>query len=61
MNYEGIEYVVRASLGHNQWIVLIYYPDNADGNATTFNFDGSKHEQEHQRDAASVNGCSDSG
>src|SRR5262245_51061117 len=36
MNYEGIEYVVRASLGHNH--VLIYYP-NAEGNAATFNFD----------------------
>jgi hypothetical protein len=42
MNYEGIEYVVRASLGHNQWVVLIYYPDNADGNAVTFSFDGPK-------------------
>jgi hypothetical protein len=44
MNYEGIEYVVRASLGQNQWVVLIYYPDNADGNAAMFNFDGSRHE-----------------
>jgi hypothetical protein len=24
--------------------VLIYYPDNAEGNAATFNFDGPKHE-----------------
>ena len=44
MNYEGIEYVVRASIGHNQWVVLIYYPDNAEGNAATFNFEGPKHE-----------------
>jgi hypothetical protein len=42
MNYEGIEYVVRASLGHNQWVVLIYYPDNSDGHAARFDFDGSK-------------------
>jgi hypothetical protein len=42
MNYEGIEYVVRASLGHNQWVVLIYYPDNSEGHAARFDFDGSK-------------------
>src|SRR5262249_22681861 len=44
VKYEGIDYVVRASLGHNQWVVLIYYPDNAEGNAATFNFEGPKHE-----------------
>jgi hypothetical protein len=44
MIYEGIEYIVRASLGRNQWAVMIYYPDNADENATLFNYDGSKDE-----------------
>jgi hypothetical protein len=42
MDYEGIEYVVRASLGPDQWVVLIYYPDNTAGNAAIFNFNGSK-------------------
>jgi hypothetical protein len=36
------EYVVRASLGHNQWVVLIYYPHNSDGHAARLDFDGSK-------------------
>jgi hypothetical protein len=25
MNYEGIEYVIRASLGRDEWVLLIYY------------------------------------
>jgi hypothetical protein len=37
-----IEYVVRASLGHNQWVVLIYYPDNSDGHAARLDFDGAR-------------------
>jgi hypothetical protein len=40
--------------------VLIYYPDNADGNAAMFNFDGSNTKQGQQRDAASRIGWSDS-
>jgi hypothetical protein len=42
MDHEGVEYVVRASLGPDQWVVLIYYPDNTAGNAAIFNFNGSK-------------------
>jgi hypothetical protein len=26
MNYEGIEYVIRAGLGRNEWAVAIYFP-----------------------------------
>jgi hypothetical protein len=29
MNYEGIDYVVRPSLGRDQWTLLIYFSDNA--------------------------------
>src|SRR4029453_3674970 len=27
MHYEGVEYVVRASLGRDEWTLLIYFPD----------------------------------
>ena len=29
MLYEGVEYVVRASLGRDEWALLIYFPDKA--------------------------------
>ena len=35
MIYEQIEYQVRASLGRNEWVILIYYPHNAYGKSTT--------------------------
>jgi hypothetical protein len=42
MVYEQIDYQVRASLGRNEWVILIYYPDNADGKSTTAKFTGTK-------------------
>ena len=27
MNYEGIEYVIRAGLGRNEWTIVISFPD----------------------------------
>ena len=27
MNYEGIEFSVRAGLGRNEWVVTIQFPD----------------------------------
>jgi hypothetical protein len=27
MTYEGIEFVIRAGLGRNEWAVTIYFPD----------------------------------
>jgi hypothetical protein len=27
MTHEGIEYVIRAGLGRNEWTLLISYPD----------------------------------
>jgi hypothetical protein len=40
MNYEGIEYVVRASLGRDEWVLLIYY--DRDDNPTVVKFSGSR-------------------
>jgi hypothetical protein len=31
MTHEGIEYVIRVGIGRNEWALLIYYPDKADG------------------------------
>ena len=42
MIYEQIEYQVRASLGRNEWVILVYYPNNADGKPTTAKFTGTK-------------------
>ena len=27
MNYEGIEFCVRAGLGRNEWVITIHFPD----------------------------------
>jgi hypothetical protein len=43
MHYEGVEYVVRASLGRDEWTILIYFPDKApDSNPTVVKFSGSR-------------------
>jgi hypothetical protein len=39
--YRQIEYELRASLGRNEWVILIYYPDKADGKATVAKFSGT--------------------
>jgi hypothetical protein len=45
MHYEGVEYVVRASLGRNEWALLIYFPDKApDSSPTVVKFSGSRDE-----------------
>jgi hypothetical protein len=44
MHYEGVEYVVRASLGRDQWTLLIYFPDRADSDPTVIKFSGSRDE-----------------
>jgi hypothetical protein len=45
MHYEGVEYVVRASLGRNEWALLIYFPDTApDSSPTVVKFNGSRDE-----------------
>jgi hypothetical protein len=31
MHYEGIEYVVRARPGRDEWTLLIYFPDKDGG------------------------------
>jgi hypothetical protein len=45
MHYEGVEYVVRASLGRDEWTLLIYFPDKApDSRPTVVKFSGSRDE-----------------
>lgn len=44
MIYEGVEYVIRASLGRDQWTLLIYFPDKAESNPTVVKFSGSRDE-----------------
>jgi hypothetical protein len=41
VTYEDIEFVI-AGLGRNEWTLLIYYPDNADGNPSVLQFSGSR-------------------
>ena len=45
MIYRRIEYQVRSSLGRNEWVILIYYPDKADGKATVAKFRGTMKER----------------
>jgi hypothetical protein len=40
MVYQGIKFLIRASLGRNEWALHIYHPDNAAGSATVHKFIG---------------------
>jgi hypothetical protein len=42
MTYEGVYYVVRASLGRNECVLLISFPDNVGGNASVVKFSGTR-------------------
>ena len=46
MTHEGIEYVIRARPGRDQWTVLIYFPDASDALArsSVVRFTGARHE-----------------
>jgi hypothetical protein len=44
MFYQDIKYLIRASLGRNEWTLHVYYPDNADGKATVSKFTGAPQE-----------------
>jgi len=44
MVYQQIKYLIRASLGRNEWALHVYYPGNADGKATVFKFTGTPQE-----------------
>jgi hypothetical protein len=41
MVYRQIENQLRAGLGRNEWVILVYYPDKADGKATVAKFRGT--------------------
>jgi hypothetical protein len=38
MTYGGIEYAIRAGLGRNEWVLLIFFPDNGGGIPTALNY-----------------------
>jgi hypothetical protein len=42
MTHEGIEYVIRVGIGRNEWALLIYYPDKADGKPVVAKFTGTR-------------------
>jgi hypothetical protein len=42
MIYQGIEYQVRASLGRDERVLLIYVPNEPDGKATVSKFTGTQ-------------------
>jgi hypothetical protein len=46
MTHEGIEFVIRAGLGRDQWTVLIYFPDASDALArsSVVRFTGTRDE-----------------
>ena len=41
MVYREIKFLIRASLGRNEWALLVYYPDKVDGRATVSKFTGT--------------------
>ena len=42
MTHEGVEYVIRVGIGRNEWALLIYYPDKADGKPVVAKFTGTR-------------------
>ena len=46
MNYEGIEYVIRAGLGRNEWTILISFPEasKAWAKSSAVRFQGTREE-----------------
>ena len=42
MTHEGVEYVIRVGIGRNEWALLIYYPDKADGKPVVAKFTGKR-------------------
>ena len=42
MIYQGIEYQLRANLGRDEWVLLIYFPNKPDGKATVSKFTGTR-------------------
>jgi hypothetical protein len=44
MTYEGIEYVIRAGLGRDEWVLLISFPDNIGGSPSVVNFSGTRND-----------------
>jgi hypothetical protein len=46
MTYEGIEFVIRAGLGRNEWAVTIHFPDASEplARSSVIKFTGTRDE-----------------
>ena len=44
MNCEGIEYVIRAGLGRDEWTILISFPEAAWAKSSAVKFHGTREE-----------------
>jgi hypothetical protein len=46
MNYQGIEYVIRAGLGLNEWTIVISFPDASEPltRSSVITFQGTREE-----------------
>ena len=44
MTHEDIEFVIRAGLGREEWVLLISFPDNVGGNPSVVKFSGTRND-----------------
>ena len=44
MTHEDIEFVIRAGLGRDEWVLLISFPDNVGGNPSVLKFSGTRND-----------------
>jgi hypothetical protein len=44
MTHEDIEFVIRAGLGRDEWVLLISFPDNVGSNPSVVKFSGSRND-----------------
>jgi hypothetical protein len=44
MTHGGIGFEIRASLGRDEWVLLISFPDNAGGNPSVVKFSGLRND-----------------
>jgi hypothetical protein len=56
MTYEEIEFVIRAGLGRNEWVLLISFPDNIGGNPSAVNFSAPEKTPSLRRKKGSITG-----
>ena len=51
MNYEGIQYVIRAGLGRNEWTIVISFPDASEPltRSSVISFQGTREGRTRKR------------